>query len=150
MKFEVEIREEAGREPTLYGIMLQEGRAATGGRRELFTLNSIEWPSEGVGVLLRHRGPVETRGHVVRDRDGRLALTARATDAVVEAVRAGKRFMSVEFTSLRERTTRAGVREIQRAFVAAAALTDKPEYDTTAAEVRSSVGDVERKARVWL
>ncbi|MDE2812025.1 MAG: hypothetical protein OXM01_03320 [Gemmatimonadota bacterium] len=150
MNFPVEIREEAGREPTLYGVIVQEGRAATGGRREVFAPGAIEWPSEGVGVMTEHRGAIEVRGHVIRDRNGRLALTARATDRIVQAVRDGKRFMSVEFRALQERTTKGGVREILRAFVDSAALTDRPEYDTTAAEVRSAAGDVERKARVWL
>lgn len=150
MNFPIEIREQEGREPTLHGIMLHEGRAASGGRREVFSLNSVEWPSEGVGVMTEHRGAIEVRGHVVRDRNGRLALTARATDRIVQAVRDGKRFMSVEFRALQERTTKGGVREILRAFVDSAALTDRPEYDTTAAEVRSSAADVERKARLWL
>ena len=136
MDFEVEIREQAGREAQLYGIMLQEGRAASGGRREVFAPGALEWPSEGVGVLTEHRGRIETRGHVVRQRDGRLALTARATEGIKRAVDAGKRFMSVEFTALEERTTRGGVREILRAFAPTAALVRSPEYDTTAAEVR--------------
>lgn len=135
--FEVEIREEVGREPTLYGVMLQEGRAATGGRAELFAPGAVEWPSEGVGVKTVHLGDIEVRGQVVRHRDGRLALTARATDAIRQAWAEGRRFLSVEFTSLQERVTRAGVREIQRAFVDSAALVVRPEYDMTAAEVRS-------------
>ena len=153
MNCEIEIREEAGREPTLHAVIVQEGRAASGGRREVFAPQSIEWPSEGVGVMTEHRGAIETRGHVVRDRDGRLTLTARATDKIRSAVKEGKRYMSVEFTPLQERTTKGGVREILRAFVAAAALTSKPEYDTTAAEVRKAAdgaGFDDRRARVWL
>ena len=138
MDFQVEIREQDGREPTLYGVIIQEGRAATGGRREVFAPNAVEWPSEGIGISTIHRGPIETRGHVVRQADGRLTLTARATDAIRQAVGEGKRFMSVEFTSLQERTTKGGVREILRAFVAQAALTGRPEYDSTRAEVRGS------------
>lgn len=144
--FEVEIREQVGREPTLYGVMIQEGRAASGGRREVFAPGAIEWPSQGVGVLTEHRGAVETRGHVVRERDGRLTLTARATDAIRRAVDEGKRFMSVEFKALEERTTKGGVREILRAFVDSAALVSHPEYDMTAAEVRAADDDL---ARFW-
>lgn len=150
MNFEVEIREEAGREPTLYGVMLTEGRAASGGRREVFAPGAVEWPSEGVGILTEHRGDIETRAHVVRDRNGRLTLTGPATENITRAVAEGKRFMSVEFQALKERTTKGGVREILRAFVDAATLTDRPEYDTTAAEVRAQRGDVERKAALWL
>lgn len=152
MNFQVEIREEGqGREPQLFGVMLTEGRAASGGRAEVFAPNSVEWPSSGVAVLLEHRGEPEVRGHVVRGADGRLSLTARATDGIRKAVEGGAKYMSVEFHPLNERTTKGGVREILRAFVDAATLTDRPEYDTTAAEVRAQdVGDVERKARLWL
>ena len=135
--FEVEIREEEGREPMLRGVMLQEGRAASGGRAEVFAPGSVEWPSEGVGVSTVHKGSIESRGQVVRDREGRLSLTARATDGIKKAIDDGKKFMSVEFISLKERTTKGGVREILRAFVGDTALVSNPEYDTTLAEVRN-------------
>ena len=145
--FAVEIRESrAGYEPSLRGTMLQEGRAASGGRAEVFAPGSVTWPHDGVSVLTEHRGTVETRGQVVRQRDGRLTLTARATDAIRKAVDGGKRFMSVEFRSLSERTTKGGVREVLRAFVDAAALVRDPEFDTTTAEVRSR----KTSRRVWL
>ena len=145
--FEIEVRESsrAGYEPSLRGTMLQEGRAASGGRAELFAPGSVSWPSEGVGILTQHRGTVETRGQVVRQRDGKLTLTARATDAIKQAVASGRRWMSVEFVSVEERTTQAGVREILRALVPAAALVSSPEYDTTTAEIRGK-----RRMRVWL
>ena len=150
MNCEIEIRERQGREPTLHGVIIQEGRAATGGRRELFAPGAIEWPTGGIGIATEHLGDVETRAQVVRERDGRLSITARATEAVQRAVSEGKRFLSVEFTALQERITKGGVREIQRAFVATAALTNKPEYDMTAAEIREQATDIERKDRVWL
>ena len=144
--FEVEIREgRPGYEPSLRGTMLTEGRAASGGRAEVFVPGSVEWPSEGVAILTEHRGTVEVRGQVVRQRDGKLTLTARATDAIKQAVAAGRKWMSVEFRALEERTTKGGVREVLRAFVPAAALVSSPEYDTTRAEVRS-----QKKRRVWL
>ena len=146
--FEVEIREASrvGYEPSLRGVMLTEGRAASGGRAEVFAPGSVSWPSEGVGILTKHRGTVETRGQVVRQRDGKLTLTARATDAIKQAVASGRRWMSVEFVSVEERTTEGGVREILRALVPAAALVASPEYDTTAAAIRSR----KRRLRVWL
>ena len=52
--------------------------------------------------------------------------------------------MSIEFHAVEERTTRAGVREITSALVNAAALVDRPEYDTTSAEIRT------RRRRAWL
>ena len=145
--FEVEVREaeRPGYEPTLRGTMLTEGRAASGGRREVFAPGSVEWPSEGVAVRTEHRGEAETRAQVIRQRDGRLTITGRATEAIQAAVAAGRRFMSVEFLAREERTTSGGVREILRAFVDAAALTARPEYDTTAAEVRSR-----GRRRIWL
>ena len=150
MEFELEIREQAGREPTLYGTLIQEGRAATGGRAEVFAPGAIEWPSEGVGVATVHRGEIETRGQVVRARNGELSITARATDKIRAAFAEGKRFLSVEFVPLEERTTRGGVREVLRAFVARAALVHQPEYDIATAELRSRSNDIERKARSWL
>ena len=44
--FEVEVREaeRAGYEPTLRGVMLTEGRAASGGRAEVFAPGSVSWP----------------------------------------------------------------------------------------------------------
>ncbi len=142
----VEVRAaEDGTPPQLVGVMVSEGRAASGGRRELFTPGSVEWPAEGVGILLAHRTAPETRAAAERQPDGRITLTAEATPAIREAVEAGRRFMSVEFHALEERTTRGGVREILRAFVPDAALTDVPEYDTTRAELRARV-----RRRVWL
>ena len=146
--FEVEVREAeaAGHAPMLRGTMLQEGRAASGGRREVFTPGSVEWPAGGVVVRTEHRGKAEARGLVVRQSDGRLTVTARATSAIREAVKAGKRYMSVEFHSIEERTTAGGVREVLRAFVDGAALVAEPEYDTTSAELRRK----RRRRRVWL
>ena len=126
--FEIEIREQAGREPTLYGVMMQEGRAATGGRAELFAPGAVEWPSQGVGVLTEHLGEIETRAQVIRERDGRLTLTARATEGDQESGCAGQAF-HVRSNSLHfgNGATKAGVREILRAFVDKAALVARPE-----------------------
>lgn len=142
--FEIEVREsEAG--PELHATMLTEGRAASGGRAEVFAPGSVQWPSEGVEIAPSHVLPAEARAQPVRQRDGKLTLRARATDALRAAVKSGSKFMSVEFHALEERTTAGGVREILRALVVRAALVPRPEYDTTAAEVRSKQG-----RRVWL
>ena len=74
----------------------------------------------------------------VRESDGRISVRARATDAIREAVEAGRKWMSVEFHAIQERTTAGGVREVLQAFVPAAALVADPEYDVTAAEVREA------------
>ena len=144
--FEVEVRSEReGYEPTLRGVMLVEGRAASGGIAELFAPGSVTWPHDGVRVNIEHGNQTETRGQVVRGRDGKLTLTARATDGIRQAVKAGKRFMSVEFRAMEERRVKSGVREVLRAFVDAVALTEAPYYDTTSAEVRS-----QDRRRLWL
>ncbi len=143
--FEIEIREQANRDPMLHGTMLTEGRAASGGRREVFTPGSVQWPSEGVEIAPGHKLATETRAHPVRGRTGELNITARATEALRQAVAAGKRYMSVEFIALEERTTAGGVREILSALVKRAALVPNPEYDTTAAELRNK-----KEIRVWL
>ena len=138
---EVELRD-AGDGPQLYGCIIQEGRAASGGRAEVFAPGAVEWPAEGVGILTEHRGRPEVRAMPERGADGRISVTATATDTIRQAVAAGKKYMSVEFASLSERTTKGGVREILRAFVPDVALVLRPEYDVTSAELRSAAEDL--------
>ena len=134
--YAVEIRD-SGR--TLYGVLIQEGRAASE-RRELFTPGSIEWPAGGIGIQSAHYGATEVRAIPERQSDGRITIAARATDALRAAVKAGKRFMSVEFHPLRQNRTKGGIREITKAYVRVAALVAEPEYAMTAAEVRQRGG----------
>ena len=148
---EVEIRETAGRDPMLHATILTEGRAASGGRAEVFAPGAVQWPSDGVGIAVGHRGETETRGYPVRQRDGRLTVTARATESIKRAVEAGAKYMSVEFNADKERRTQGGVREVLQAMVMRAALVENPEYDTTAAEVRSQKDDeLRRRVMIWL
>ncbi len=135
----VEVRAAADGEH-LHGVLIQEGRAASGGRRELFAPGAVEWPAEGVGILLAHRTAPELRAMPSRRSDGRITIQAPATPAIREAVEGGRRYMSVEFHALQERTTAGGVREILRAFVPDAALVDSPEFDVTSAEIRRRLG----------
>ena len=132
-----EIREAGGK---FRGVMLQEGRAASGGRREVFAPGSVEWPSRGVAILDGHRGTELARAEPIRESNGELRIEAQATAAIRAAIRAGKRFMSVEFKPLSDRVTPGGVREILRAMVDAAALVADPEYDSTKAEIRARLG----------
>ena len=106
---------------------------------------SVVWPSDGVAILPEHHGAVETRAVPTREPDGTIRIAARAMPAIFAAVQAGRRSMSVEFTALDEIRTAGGVREIRRAMVSAAALTDRPEYSQTRAEVRERP-----EVRVWL
>ena len=142
MNVNIEIREEGGE---LHGTILQEGRAASGGRAEVFAPGSVSWPADGVAILTEHLGASETRAFPHRDSLGRIKIRARATDAIKSAIETGKRFMSIEFRSLEERKTASGVREILRAFVESAALVRSPEFDSTSAELRGK-----RRRRVWL
>ena len=138
----VELRE-ATDGPMLRGIMLPEGRAAQGGRAELFSPLSVVWPSEGVKILSQHRGSELARTIPTRGADGSIRIETPATPAILEAFKTRK-FFSVEFHALREVRTAGGIREIQRAFVEAAALVTAPEYSQATAEVRS------KRRRVWL
>ena len=144
--FEVEVRESGNGRPRLRGVMLQESRAASGGRAEVFVNGSVRWPAEGVGILAKHHAEPETYAQPVRHRDGRIEVLADATAAIREAVAAGRRFMSIEFHAIRERTTAGGVREILEAMVPRAALVSDPEFDSTSAEVRSKG----RRRLFWL
>ena len=139
----VEVREE-GESPQLVATVLAEGRAATAGRRELFIPGSCAWPSKGIEVLLEHFGQPEARAVPVRNEEGCIEIQTPATPAIVEAVKAGSRYMSIEFVATRERQTVAGIREVLQAVLLAATLTATPEYDTTVAEIRT------KRRRVWL
>ena len=75
----------------------------------------------------------------MRQPDGSIQIAAKASPAIVAAVKGGRTAMSVEFAALRENRTAGGVRELTRAFVDGAALTrpDDAEYQQTRAEVRT-------------
>ena len=110
---------------------------------ELFIPLSVIWPVNGIAIRTQHRGPEVGRAIPSRETNGEIRISTPATSAIREAF-AVKRFMSVEFRSLAENMSPAGVREIALAFVDAAALTNAPEYTQSRAEIRS------RGRRVWL
>ena len=138
----VEIRE-ATDGPVLHGVVLQEGRAAQGGRAEVFSPQSVIWPSTGIALLGEHHGPELARAIPTRAANGEIRIAAHATPEILAAYETRK-FFSVEFHALREIRTTAGVREIQRALLDGAALVASPEYPQAVAEVRA------RSRRVWL
>ena len=142
IRVDVEIRE-SDDGPRLHGVVVQEGRASRGGRAEIFAPESITWPPSGIEIRTVHRQPSSTRAMPVRMPDGRIAIAVKATPAIQAAVASGKSGLSVEFHTLRETRTAAGIREIELALVTAAALTDNPEYHQATAEVR------DRKVRRW-
>ena len=127
----------------LRGTVLQEGRAAQGGRAESFAPLSVVWPSSGIALLGEHRGAALAHAVPVREADGSLRIETPATPAILAAF-ATRKFFSVEFHAISEVRTQAGVREITRALVDAAALVPNPEYPNVRAEVRA------QRRRVWL
>ena len=139
----VEVRQEASE---LVGVVIAEGRAASGGRKEVFAPGSAEWPEEGIEILPEHRGQVETMAQPERAANGEIQIRARLTDGLRQAFESGRRWLSVEFQPLQERTVKGGVREIQRAMIRGAALVRTPEYDTATAELRTRT----RRRRRWL
>ena len=136
---EVEIREAEGG-PQLRGLILTEGRAASGGRAEVHAPGSVTWPQEGIRIQLAHRQPAVAYAVPVG------ATWAGSRSRRQPPMRFGRQSrvdgdrMSVEFHSLRERTTSGGVREVLRSLVEGAALVREAEFDTTLAEVRQRSG----------
>ena len=133
--------------PKLHGILITEGRAATGGRAELFVPGAVDWPAAGIAIRSVHLGAVETRA--VPSRNGNaIHIEADATPALFAAVLAGAKYMNVEFHALAEQRTVAGVREVLSALVTGAIVTDNPEYEQTAAEVRTADADDDSARRL--
>lgn len=141
----IEIRE-SKTGPMLHGVVLQEGRAAQGGRAEVFAPLSVVWSADppGIALLDEHRGSELSRAVPTRDKDGSLRIETPATPAILKAYET-RRYFSVEFHSLREVQTAGGVREIQLALLEAAAMVSDPEYKQAFAEVRARA-----HRRVWL
>ena len=133
----------------LHAVLIQRARRFRG-RKELFVPGSVQWPAEGVGILTAHRAAPEVRAVPTREADGRISIVARATDAIREAVQAGRTWMSVEFHALEERTVASGVREVLQAFVPRAALVRDPEYDVTGAELREAERRAHWRRIPWL
>ncbi|MYA99311.1 hypothetical protein F4X90_06490 [Candidatus Poribacteria bacterium] len=136
MKLDVitEIREAQG-QPSVYGVILQEGRAATQ-RLELFAPGSVMWPQTGIDIKDGHGGRSIANAVPRRQPDGRISVIIPATQPVREA-RAQSPYLSVEFIALQEHRQRSGVREITEAFVRAAAFVSAPEYQQATTEMRS-------------
>ena len=138
----VEVREsETG--PMLTGVVIQEGRVASE-RPEVFAPRSLVWAEDGIALRTKHRGVEDSRAIPTREANGEIRIETRASEAIVAAFNEGRRYLSIEFHSLQESRSKAGVREIQRAFLPGAALVSSPEYSQATAEVRS------KSRRVWL
>ena len=139
----VEIREANGG-PTLHGVLIQEGRAASA-RAEVFAPLSLVWASNGIALRAKHLGAEDSRAIPTREANGEIRIAAPASAAIVAAFNEGRRHLSIEFHALQESKSKAGVREIQQAFLPAAALVSDPEYTQAVAEVRAR-----SRLKVWL
>ena len=134
----------------LEGIIIQEGRAAAGGRAEVFAPGSCLWRPRGVELRNVHSSQPGSRimAHVVpeRDGDGNIRFEHRLTAELRRAVERGDG-LSLEFVPLSEHRTAAGVREIEQALVLAVAFTASPEYAQARAEMRAKAAL--RRERRW-
>ena len=143
---EIEIREVHGGE-RLVGTILQEGRAASV-RSEVFAPGALVWGENGIAIRTEHRGAEVARAIPVRSSTGEIRISALATPEIRAAFASGKRFLSTEFQALAEIRTVGNIREIQRAFVGAAAMVRDPEYTMARAEVRER--ERASRRRPWL
>ena len=130
----LEIRESDDGEH-LVGVVVQEGRAGTA-RKELFTPQSLTWPSEGIPVRTEHLQGEAGRAVPTRHPGGEIRIRLKATPEIRSAYQAGKKFLSAEFFALRESRS-AGIREIESALLSGAAMVSSPEYKQATAEIRT-------------
>ena len=127
----------------LHGVLIQEGRAASV-RPEVFAPGSLVWSATGIAIRSKHLGAEDSRAIPTRESNGEIRIAAPASAALVAAFNEGRRFLSIEFHSLQETRSKAGVREITQAFLPGAAMVSDPEYKMATAEIRST------QRRVWL
>ena len=126
-------------------MIVQEGRAGSV-RRELFTPGSVLWPSEGVGILVGHGGPLAGTVQPTRETNGEIRFSAPASPADGPGGRVRTQVACRSSSSpLQESRTAGGIREVRRAFVGAAALVTSAEYTQAKAEIRD-----QQKVRVFL
>ena len=130
----LEIRESDDGEH-LNGVIVQEGRAGTA-RKELFTPGSLVWPAEGVPIRETHLKGEVGRAVPTRHPGGEIRVRMKATPAIRSAYESGKRFLSAEFHSLLESRAAGGIREIESALLAGAAMVADPEYKQATVEIR--------------
>ena len=119
----------------LTGVVVQEGRAGTV-RKEIFSPQSLTWPSEGVPIRTEHLKGEVGRAVPTRHPGGEIRIRLKATPEIRSAYQAGKKFLSAEFFALRESRS-AGIREIESALLSGAAMVSSPEYKQATAEIRT-------------
>ena len=120
----------------LNGVIVQEGRVGSV-RKEIFSPNSLTWPSEGIPLRAVHlQGEV---GRVVPTRHpgGEIRIRLKSTPEIRAAFESGKKFLSAEFFALKESRAAGNIREILSALLAGAAMVTSPEYAQATAEIRT-------------
>ena len=131
----------------LEGVIIQEGRAARGGRAEVFAPGACMWRPSGVELRNVHSSRSGSRVLALvkpeRGDDGNIRFTEPLTPAIRRAAERSDG-LSLEFVPLSEHRTAAGVREIEQALVLAVAFTHAPEYSQARAEMRAK-----RRERRW-
>ena len=100
-------------------MIVQEGRAAAGGRSELFAPGSVTWPESGISHQNgAWRALRKSARSPIREPDGVIRVSAVATPAIVaRGAGLAKIAMSPSnSTRYEEHRTAAGVREVLRAL----------------------------------
>ena len=147
-----ETRQGPGR---IVGTLMVYGARARD-RAEMFAPGALHWPDAGIILNEQHnrQSPIlrftpEVDGDEVRI-DALLPDTQRGRDAATMIRNGTFQGLSIEFRSELEGRA-AGVREIRRAHLSAAALVDSPSYGTSV-EVRGKGlgGAAPKAATLWL
>ena len=149
---EDETRQSPGR---IVGILMTYGTRAKD-RPESFAPGALHWPAGGIVLNEQHnrQAPIlrftpEVDGDEVRI-NTLLPDTQRGRDAATMIKDGTMTGLSIEFRSEREGRA-AGVREIRRAHLSAAALVDSPSYGTSVEVRDKGQGDAAPKAStLWL
>ena len=146
-EIELELREDERLGKMLHAVILAEGRAAAGGRSELFTPGSVTWPEEGIEIKIGHSGAVEALGPILSGpRKGeRSGSRFERPKGLLRLSEKGSGGCLSNFFALAENRVPAGIREITSALIQGAALVASPEYSQGRAEVRS-----QQRRRLWL
>ena len=151
----IEVREDETRQSPgrIVGTLIAYGERARD-RAEKFAPGSLHWPEAGIVLNEQHnrQAPImrftpTLDGSEVRI-DAALPDTQRGRDAATMVRNGTMTGLSIEFRSEQEGRS-AGVREIRRAHLAAAALVDSPSYRTTV-EVREGRAVAPRAQTLWL
>ena len=149
---EDETRQGPGR---IVGTLMTYGERAKD-RAEMFAPGALHWPDGGIILNEQHsrtapilRFTPELVGDEVRI-DAQLPDTQRGRDAATMIRNGTMTGLSIEFRAEAEGRA-AGVRQIRRAHLSAAALVDSPSYGTSVEVRDKGQGDAAPKAStLWL